>query len=477
MRRGLKLFATGFIAMSALAMNVNAEEVSNETELNTCIAKTNNICKLTSNVVLSKVVDIKDGVDVVLDLNGHSIKPNETLVVTGGMIQVIHGGKLTVQDSGENGIISAVSSKVYGAIQVTKKDHTNINKPATLVINDGNIEGYYYAITGSGNDDRINTNITINGGKLTSLKSDTGLGIYHPQDGNLIVNGGEIVGATGIEMRAGKLNVTGGTIRGTYKPIEVNSNKNGSTTSGAGIAVAQHTTEKAIDVTISGGTIEGYTALYESNPEENEITSIKKISIKITGGTFNAINEGKTAIYSENVTGFITSGEFNSDVTDYLASVTNLNKTENGYEAETTYEVTKGEEQKVTIKEGTEVTITIDADFDLFKDLYINNKLVDKKYYTVKSGSTIITLSSDFVETLEKGEYEVTAEFTDGGTATTNLTVLSNNTSEKTTAETTTKKVENPKTLDNIIIYVMLSILSLLGLTTISNRIYKSNKI
>lgn len=474
MKKGLKVFATGVIAMTALAMNVKADEVSTEAELNTCIAKTSNVCKLTSNVVLSKVVDIKDGVDVVLDLNGHSIKPNDTLVVTGGLIQVIHGGRLTVQDSGENGVISTVSSKVYGAIQVTKKDYTNINKPATLVINGGNIEGYYYAVTGNGNADRINTNITINGGKLTAIDKEDGLGIYHPQEGNLIVNGGEIIGATGIEMRAGNLSVTGGTIRGTYKPIEVNANGNGSTTNGAGIAIAQHTTKKAIDVKVSGGTIEGYTALYESNPEANDLTSIEKISIKITGGTFNAINEGKNAVYSENLTKFITSGEFNSDVTDYLASVTNLNKTENGYEAETTYEVTKGEDQEIIVKNGSEVTITIDAEFDLFKDLYINNKLVDKKYYTVKSGSTIITLSSDYVETLGKGEYEVTAEFTDGGTATTNLTVLSNNIVEKEATEKNTAKVENPKTSDNIITYIILSILSVIGLTIISKRICKN---
>lgn len=332
--KGLKLFATGFVAMSALALHVNAEEVTNEASLNTCIAKNSNVCKLTENIELENLIDIK--YDITLDLNGYSITPKETLKHSGGLVTVIHGGKLTIEDSGENGKISTGNSgDVWGAVQVTKKGETDISKKATLVINDGTLEGYSYAVTGNGNPDRVNTDITINGGKLIGLDAKESLGIYHPQDGVLTVNGGEITGATGIEMRAGKLNVTGGTIRGTHKPVDVNPNGSGATTYGAGIAVAQHTTQKTIEVKVSNGVVEGHTALYESNPQKNSTDAIKNVSIEVTGGTFNAINEGTNAVYSENLTNFITGGEFNTTVdSTYLVAKSTENKTD-VYEIET----------------------------------------------------------------------------------------------------------------------------------------------
>lgn len=487
MRKGLKLFATGFVCASVLAMNVNAEEI-NVTDgelLEKCVAKSGNVCKLGADIELSRVIDIAADKKIILDLNGHSIKPDDTLKVTTGLINIIHGGTLIVNDSGENGIISAGDSgNVYAGIQVTKKNETDITKTATLVVNDGIIEGYWYGIVGNGSADRINTSITINGGTIKSLEETCGLGIYHPQEGILTVTGGEIHGKTGIEMRSGTLTVTGGTIIGDANSITTQSNSDGSTTVGAGIAIAQHTTKKDINVTISGGTIKGYVALHEKDTENVVDPTSNNIKISITGGTFEAINGGTNAVYSEDVTNFITNGIFNTDITKladgtetkYLATITNLTESENGYVAETTYEVTKGEEQKVTVKKGTEVTITIDAEHDLFKDLYINNKLVDKKYYTTKSGSTIITLNADYVETLEKGNYEVTATFTNGGTATTDLTIVSNEVAELKASETKNVETKNPKTSDNIITYIVLSILSVFGLTTISKRIYKNQK-
>jgi hypothetical protein len=60
---------------------------------------------------------------------------------------------------------------------------------------------------------------------------------------------------------------------------------------------------------------------------------------------------------------------------------------------------------------------------------------VDSKYYTLKSGSTIITLSDEFLDKLAKGEHTITAVYTDGktsGTFTVKAKSVSPNTGDNT---------------------------------------------
>ena len=44
----------------------------------------------------------------------------------------------------------------------------------------------------------------------------------------------------------------------------------------------------------------------------------------------------------------------------------------------------------------------------------MDGSTVDSKYYTTKSGSTIITLTDEFLDKLAKGEHTITAVYTDG---------------------------------------------------------------
>ena len=134
------------------------------------------------------------------------------------------------------------------------------------------------------------TTIEISGGSITSENT---LGIYHPQVDNskLTISGGTITGTTGVEVRAGEINVTGGTITGTSTTyFTAHSNGNGSTSSGAGIVIAQHTTKKAITVNISGDAqVSGQVALSVTNP--NNIGNAEDVKVNVTGGEF----EGKQA--------------------------------------------------------------------------------------------------------------------------------------------------------------------------------------
>ncbi|NLK96272.1 MAG: hypothetical protein GX275_13975 [Clostridiales bacterium] len=88
-----------------------------------------------------------------------------------------------------------------------------------------------------------------------------------------------------------------------------------------------------------------------------------------------------------------------------------------------------------------EYTIRIDGDFAKFVDLYIDGKLVDKKYYTAKSGSTIITFTSEYMKTLSLGTHNIKVKYTDGYAETT-MTILgetskTNETSEAKTSDNT----------------------------------------
>ena len=153
-----------------------------------------------------------------------------------------------------------------------------------------------------------------------TLDTELGNGMYLAGYAETTVTNTSITSDTGIEIRAGKLTVNEGSeITATAVPTSVTPNGNGSTTDGAGIAVAQHTTKLPITVQINGGTIKGFSALYESNPQKNDAEAIAKVTMEVAGGNFQAINGGTVSVYSENKTGFISGGYFTSDPTDYVA--------------------------------------------------------------------------------------------------------------------------------------------------------------
>ena len=152
------------------------------------------------------------------------------------------------------------------------------------------------------------------------------------------------------------------------------------------------------------------------------------------------------------------------------------------------YKVIEGAEQTYTIKEDTEARFRIDADYSLFNNkVYVDNVLVDSSNYTSKSGSTIIVLNKDYVDTLAVGEHTLKVAFADGGEAETTFTIArkvednnnnednNENNNENNTPSKPENKEEmkdkdngsNPKTGDNIILYVAMASISIIGLGAI----------
>ncbi len=279
-----------------------------------------------------------------INLNGHTITFND------GEFFKLYMGELTLTGTGvmqENtpnyapivvmhkdnapAVVTVgkdVTLKGWSGLMVNPKNTTSVTNSFAPVINvNGTLIGQNDA-SGSvgaglyvnGSNTGVDPAITVNINE-TAVLTGTGHGIYGA--GYAIYNtcGTVTGGHTGIELRAGKLNVTGGTITGNGIPTSAESNGNGATTVGAGIAVAQHTTKLPTELTVTGGVINGYTALYQSNPQRNDADSVAKVKLSVSGGTFNAINGGTSTVYSENFTRFITGGTFSPAAeTKYMAN-------------------------------------------------------------------------------------------------------------------------------------------------------------
>ena len=276
---------------------------------------------MTGDLTLDEPLVVETGVTFTLDLNGYALKANEkgltkVLNTSDAVVLVRRGATLTINDSKGQGSIDANNvSTVYGAVKLTDTNDGESGNVAKLVVNGGVLKGYYYGIAGNGT--RHNTEVVVNGGKIMNTFKE-GSAIYHPQAGTLTVEGGEIVGAdTGIELRSGTLSISGGTISCTRTDKVIEPNGSGTTVSGAALAISQHTTNKDISVTISGGTFTGPYALYEEDLQDDKVSNIK--IEKVSDGTFN----GK--IYSENCTQFISGGTFSDpSALAYLAANANV---------------------------------------------------------------------------------------------------------------------------------------------------------
>ena len=70
----------------------------------------------------------------------------------------------------------------------------------------------------------------------------------------------------------------------------------------------------------------------------------------------------------------------------------------------------------------TEFALRAGGEMEKFVSVAVDGNVVDAKYYTVTSGSTIITFTKEYMDMLSDGEHVVTFNFTDG-VATANIKV------------------------------------------------------
>ena len=245
------------------------------------------------------------GKDIVLDMNGHSIKG-----ANADHKNICVSGKLTLMDSKENSTGKFYAETPYqeGVYDKTliyldgngefvmESGHINTVLPNSVdngqfaigafenckvTINGGTIEGGYSAITGFG-DPKDNTNITINGGTLICPMD---YAIYHPQPGKLTINEGATIygGAGAICMKSGELEINGGTLTSKGKG---NTGNWGDGTGGLGNAALNFCKPYGdVKAIIKGGTItaEGDAVLIDAKPTDG-----KTVTLAIEGGTYSS---------------------------------------------------------------------------------------------------------------------------------------------------------------------------------------------
>lgn len=365
--------------------------------------------------------------------NGRAIQvyTNATFEMNGGLVTVD-----TVNDQAVNlyGNCSAVinggtiDGSNYNTAGIAMFGNTN------LTVNGGTIRGGSFAIAGNGSDTAKNANITINDGNLISLDA---VALYLPQQNSLTtINGGNITGAGGIEIRAGKLIVNDGNIVVTSDTYEVNHNQSGSTTKGIAIAVAQHSTKKPIEVIIDGGNYEAPVPLSIVNPANNPPEALELISVKVKDGDFESTSDS-TVIVEDTIPidPFISGGTFNIAPIEYL---------EEGYRAQ-------------EIPEGYIVVdkyfVTVDPDSADLVEL-------EKEEYKYKEEVILKNLK-------DKEGYNTVVEVYDTNGNNLNIKVKNNKFNmpdADIVIKITYKKIVNPLTGDNIFSYLLILLISTIGL-------------
>ena len=78
------------------------------------------------------------------------------------------------------------------------------------------------------------------------------------------------------------------------------------------------------------------------------------------------------------------------------------------------YDILEGKEGEVYKGDDAGYKVRCIGEFHKFTDILIDGQLVDKNNYTAVSGSTIVTLNKDYIDTLSLGKHDITFKFTDG---------------------------------------------------------------
>lgn len=270
-----------------LELGEPATEVTDEASMKEALADEN-----VKEVVLSADLELAEALvpthDITIDGNGKTITSTKRAVNAEGAkvelknvnlkvaedtaVRVANGGSVVV---GKDVIIA--NEKGWG---ITAIGETNVE------IN-GTIETKAQPCI-AGNGTKSGTTIVVNDG--AKLVSDD-ITMFIPQDGTVTINGGEIVGKTAIGIKAGTLNINGGTLTANGEKVEtLKANNNGMAAWGDTIAIevnkayAGGKTDKNIKVNVSDKAV-----LTSANAEViREFNPLKEtISTEVTGAYVN----------------------------------------------------------------------------------------------------------------------------------------------------------------------------------------------
>lgn len=454
----------------------------------------------------------------VLGNNATSITKN-----TDGTLTVTYDFPATAKDK----LISITAPQAITVANGTAYDAMNL--PATVnIVTEGNTESsapvtWNTTAPASGSYEPsvlTQQTVTLNG-TVTCPDSIDDNGVLLTTTITITISAAGIVGAPTVNLAAG-----------TYTE-----NQSVTLTSSTEGAMIYYTTDGS-EPTITGGVPAGTTAVYTApiavtgTEGESITTTIKAIAVKdrmqnssvekftytiqipvpkyevnVTNGSGSGnYAQGSTVTITANTapngqrfkdwsieSGNITLASSTSDTTTFVMPAEAVRVKAN-YEAIPTpvsYKILDGANSDW--KQNTEETITIrgNGDFSKFVGVKIDGNTIDAKNYTAKEGSTIITLTTDYLKTLSIGTHTFEIVWTDGS-ASTNFTVSKNDSGSETPKDDDKNKNDDsgsqtgdnhhitaPQTGDNSHLTLWISLLgaSLIGLlATLYMRKKKDNE-
>ena len=113
------------------------------------------------------------------------------------------------------------------------------------------------------------------------------------------------------------------------------------------------------------------------------------------------------------------------------------------------------------IYKGNDLVFKLDGEYSLFNKIYINNEELNTNNYSVKEGSTIITIYNNYLKELKPGKYNIKVEYKTGIDVESNFIIEDN---------------INPDTSDKVIVYLTLIVVSIMGIVAIYKNSINNKK-
>lgn len=274
---------------------------------------------LSSDLALESTITVPAGIELTLDLGGNTITSEVSpAFIVYGALNLSNGNASVPGEfvrAGAGAVINLEGVKVVSGSASAEGDNCVFvpkeAKNVTVTVSDDTELTSYGASAIQSNGFTKDLELVIEG-KVTSKGAHA---LYLPQVNVCTVKSTAVIsGLTGIEIRGGLLQVSGGAKITASDDFSAAANNNGSTVNGAAIAVSPHSTNLPIIVRIYNAELDGAYSVYEKNFQSDRTAGTL---LEIHDGTFNA------PVYSENITGFISGGKFAAGIevpAEYLAA-------------------------------------------------------------------------------------------------------------------------------------------------------------
>ena len=423
MKKNLKLWPALLLAAWLLAVTAAAEpvKVKNEDEFLKAIG---NLC---DEVILENTIPLSGPIvidyDMVLNLNGYMLTI-QNLDICGGAAVTIRNGTISGQKTCTVNIYG--SSDPNKPTTVTAEEDSLINTGGGIRIlgektengEEGTNGSCYVELRGKVTSKRspcvlvsdklreaADVTVKINGAELQSGKETS---VKINGCAQVLIDGADITGATGIVMRAGEVSIANSHITGNGNTgdailLEFNAGFPGgmklqlgegntiSSTNGYAlqcIGTGDNTNIRVSKITVTGGTFSGGSGavkLSEGVKAAAASPTGKVLSVK--GGTFTSSQD--------EIEPFLERGR----VIDETGTVVSRSITVIPYEAETEFLSGAGQ----TVAAGAAASFRIDLPLADLKAVAVDGIPLDSSRYRAWEGSTCIELLGSFTRTLSEG--------------------------------------------------------------------------